>query len=697
MAESIRNILDDIRKENIQLPDFQRPYVWDGKKVQDYITALYYKFPTGHFLLWKTTEDDTQKNFLVDGQQRITSLLWSIYGELPKFHRGKEPNYTFYFNPFTQQFKRNRPSGSEEEFWINIVEFFSKNDLRLYQTKLLNMESEDLDTKEAALNLAELDKLLDYKYTIDELPRDISMMKAVEIFNQINSSGTKLNQGDLAYASMSVVWKDFKKEFEIFSKKMSEDGYKFSVYFYMRLLAVLTDKSALLDNSFHSISEKELKQSWKKLKEILPYLLSIYRQYLSIAESKDLVTFSPLYIASVFLSGKPKYRFSNEDEINNWMYWTLLAGIHQRYSGSGGDHKIDIDRKIAQNKSTSNYDPIDGLVHNINEQTGSLEINNFLVRGSKASTSNAIFQTYILMLKNYGATDWVSGVEFFPPKNVVPTLHFHHIFPSAFTSILEEAGQETLYMDNLPNRAVLTSNTNQSYGKTQPSVYLKEVLKNYPNAIKEQMIPSNKKLWDLNSFNDFVAERSELLTTAINNFINSFSRKSEFVDSFDTKDLPEEGQKLEYKATFSYDLDGTGVSEKVLKEEIVKTICAFANSDGGKIVIGVDDNLNVVGLEKDLSKQRAKNKVDGFIRSIVSFVDSNLSRGGLEFKGFDNEVLIQEVQNKNKDKIAVLNINPVREKPEVKYNGKIYVRRGSMDIPLKDDEIVDWIKGRFIN
>ena len=32
------------------------------------------------------------------------------------------------------------------------------------------------------------------------------------------------------------------------------------------------------------------------------------------------------------------------------MYWTLLAGIHQRYSGSGGDHKIDIDRRIYSNE-----------------------------------------------------------------------------------------------------------------------------------------------------------------------------------------------------------------------------------------------------------------------------------------------------------------------------------------------------------
>ena len=97
------------------------------------------------------------------------------------------------------------------------------------------------------------------------------------------------------------------------------------------------------------------------------------------------------------------------------MYYTLLAGLWQRYSGSGGDHKIDIDRKIAQDKDSS-YDTVSRLVTNINEQTGYLEINSLQVRGSKASTSNGIFRTYIYMLKHQGATDWIDGTEFFQQK-----------------------------------------------------------------------------------------------------------------------------------------------------------------------------------------------------------------------------------------------------------------------------------------
>ena len=76
------------------------------------------------------------------------------------------------------------------------------------------------------------------------------------------------------------------------------------------------------------------------------------------------------------------------------MYWIDRAVIRKHEKGFGEfidwSEKIikdeitqnkNLDRKIAQDKSTSNYDPIDRLVLNINEQTGSLEINNFLVRG----------------------------------------------------------------------------------------------------------------------------------------------------------------------------------------------------------------------------------------------------------------------------------------------------------------------------
>ena len=37
--------------------------------------------------------------------------------------------------------------------------------------------------------------------------------------------------------------------------------------------------------------------------------------------------------------------------------------------------------------------------------------------------------------------------------------------------------------------------------------------------------------------------------------------------------------------------------KQIWKDEYLKTICAFANTDGGNLYIGLDDNSNVIGLE----------------------------------------------------------------------------------------------------
>ena len=44
-----------------------------------------------------------------------------------------------------------------------------------------------------------------------------------------------------------------------------------------------------------------------------------------------------------------------------------------------------------------------------------------------------------------------------------------------------------------------------------------------------------------------------------------------------------ESQNIEFKQTW--------------KDEYLKTICAFANTDGGKLYIGVDDDGNIIGVE----------------------------------------------------------------------------------------------------
>ena len=96
--KSIYSYLDDLLLKNYQIPTFQREVVWEKENVKKLWDSIYKFYPLGSILIWKTdiqlqnhreigghiiNDDDFNRveyQYILDGQQRTTSLLTSIYG-----------------------------------------------------------------------------------------------------------------------------------------------------------------------------------------------------------------------------------------------------------------------------------------------------------------------------------------------------------------------------------------------------------------------------------------------------------------------------------------------------------------------------------------------------------------------------------------------------------------------------------------
>jgi predicted HTH transcriptional regulator len=59
-----------------------------------------------------------------------------------------------------------------------------------------------------------------------------------------------------------------------------------------------------------------------------------------------------------------------------------------------------------------------------------------------------------------------------------------------------------------------------------------------------------------------------------------------------------ESSAIELKSSFRYDVRNRKPNPK-MEKIIAKTISAFMNSEGGTLLIGVDDENNVIGLQDD--------------------------------------------------------------------------------------------------
>ncbi len=93
------------------------------------------------------------------------------------------------------------------------------------------------------------------------------------------------------------------------------------------------------------------------------------------------------------------------------------------------------------------------------------------------------------------------------------------------------------------------------------------------------------------------------------------------------EDLPSlikagESEHLEFKASVRWDFR-QGKSNRALETIIAKTIAGFMNHHGGSLLIGVNDDGQVVGLEHDYQTFRHKDR-DGFELCITDLVTNRL-------------------------------------------------------------------------
>lgn len=145
-----------------------------------------------------------------------------------------------------------------------------------------------------------------------------------------------------------------------------------------------------------------------------------------------------------------------------------------------------------------------------------------------------------------------------------------------------------------------------------------------------------------------------------------------------------EHEKLEFKSALRWDTKRQHVN-KELEKTIMKTVAAFLNSDGGYLMIGVDDQGKPIGLEKDFISLPKPN-ADGFENHFNNLFNQMI---GPEFRR-----LVQLVfKNLDGQTVCLINIKPGHKPAYLKtVDGEdFYIRTGNATTPLKMSEVATYI------
>ncbi|MCC5983608.1 MAG: DUF262 domain-containing protein [Rhodobacteraceae bacterium] len=516
----ISSILDYIDNGHMALPEFQRGYVWGREQVRKLFQSLYRGHPVGSLLVWATDASTAAHRgdgqlapgvvkLLLDGQQRITSLYGVIRGKPPRFFDGNAKAFTdLRFNLDTEEFEFFQPIKMRDDpLWIDVTEVMQKGNAGIgaFVTGLSQNPDNLLRIGDFMGRMNQLLGIRDKAFHIEEVTgADKTLDVVVDIFNRVNSGGTKLSKGDLALAKICADWPEARDTMKASLARWRSDGYDFSLDWLLRSVnTVLTGEAKFLH--LHSQDADDIADALKRAVRHIDTALNMIGGRLGL--DHDRVLFSKFAIPVMVRYLDARGGKLDERTRDKLLFWYVQTGMWGRFSGSVESF---IDKDLGILDATGG--DLDKLIAELRLSQGGLRVE----PGHFHSWSvGARFYPVLYMLTRMTeARDWGTGL---PLKNnllgKMNRLEVHHIFPRAR---LYEAGYARAEVNALANFCFLTKDTNLSISDRRPEEYFPQIDADHPGALASQWIPQDPALWRIESYRDFLEARKELLAEAAN-------------------------------------------------------------------------------------------------------------------------------------------------------------------------------------
>jgi hypothetical protein len=228
--------LGDIDLGKLALPELQRPFVWHTSAVRDLLDSMYRGFPVGYLMLWHAADVDgkfigadgkqhTPTQFIVDGQQRLTSLYALMKGAEITFKDFRKGRIKLSFRPRDGRFEvADAAIERDPEFLPNITEIWTGEDWEVIEAFIERLRAgrpaalADGQEKQLRTALNRLRGLEDFPFQAVQIGHEVDEERVAEIFLRVNSGGTSLTQADFILTLLSVFREQDRRRLERFAQ-----------------------------------------------------------------------------------------------------------------------------------------------------------------------------------------------------------------------------------------------------------------------------------------------------------------------------------------------------------------------------------------------------------------------------------------------------------------------------------------------
>src|SRR6266498_631049 len=521
MAEKLSTMLDLIDNGSIQLPEFQRGYVWNRDQVRGLMRSLYRRYPVGSLLLWQTRADDVAArgagsappgyvDLLLDGQQRVTSLYGIIRGKPPAFFEGNPDAFTgLHFHLEDEVFEFYAAAKMRDNtLWVDVTQLMQQG-IPPFVTAI--NASPELSPKlgEYVNRLTAIHAIKEIEFHTELITGDKTVEVVVEIFDRVNSGGTKLSKADLALAKVCAEWPDARSRLRGALKRWGEAGYWFKLDWLLRVVNAVATGDALF-SKLAGVRAEQFAVALARSEKIVDSLLNNVACHLGLDHDRVLAGRYGFPVMARYLDRRGG-KFADAAERDRLLYWYVHSFLWARYVGAS-------ETVLNQDLDAADTGGIDRLIDLLRQSRGDLTVRPADFAGY--SLGARFYPLLYLLTRVQGARDFWNGAPGLSAHLLgkLNALQVHHIFPKAK---LYKHGYMRGHVNAIANFCYLTQETNLWVGARAPKDYFVEVEQAYPGALASQWIPLEPELWKVDRYPDFLEARRALLAEAANEFLDA--------------------------------------------------------------------------------------------------------------------------------------------------------------------------------
>jgi hypothetical protein len=519
---TIRQLLQRITDGEIRIPAFQRDFVWEPDRVQFLMDSIFKGYPIGTVLFWRTKEKlsydrdlgpftlpEPKKeypiDYVLDGQQRLTSIFSTFQTELTTNPASKVPWVDIYFDLSAAA------SAQDSQFVALEPNEVQPNHVPLrilFNVAAFGRFARDIEDEEQQEMLDRLQSLFKEAVIPVETVETEEHSKIAIIFERINRGGVPLDTYQLLSAWTWSGEFDLRTKFDELASELDEVGFSElrddpDLLLKCCATVVRNDASA---RAIIDLKGSEVRDSFAILRNGILGAIEFLRRDCGVVSLK-ILPYKSMIIPLVRCFATDKMAGFHPDArqraaLKRWFWHSCFA---RRYSNS-------VDTALAQDIAATTQ-LLSGNCAEFEKRHTSVSEAFFLENAFALTSVNT--KVFILLLAQARPKSFLSAADVDLNEVLVSCnrTEFHHVFPRNFLQTKEGVtAKDKQFM--LANFAFLSQKDNRSIQDKAPAEYSKMIPPgSIDQILKASLIPSGSLSL---GYNEFTEKRAKMLADAAN-------------------------------------------------------------------------------------------------------------------------------------------------------------------------------------